>query len=74
MASTSSPKRRWVQPVRIVLVAVLSQLAGSAAIHNAAVRWPLVGAVIALAEVLAATLPASVTSEPAAPEPPGPVT
>jgi hypothetical protein len=60
-----------VQPLRIVLVAVLTQLAGSETIHNAALRWPAVGIAIALAEVLAAALPASVTSEPADPAPPG---
>jgi hypothetical protein len=73
MASTSSPKARaWVQPLRILLVAVLTQLAGSEAIRNAAVRWPVVGAAIALAEVLASGLSVRVTSEPVAPSwPPG---
>lgn len=68
MASMSSPKPRpWMQPLRILVVAVLTQLAGSAVIHNAAVRWPAVGAAIALAEVLVAALPASVTSDSAPP-------
>lgn len=68
-------KGRWVPPLRIALVAVLSQVAGSEVIHNAAARYPLIGVTIALVEVLVAALPASVTSEPAdAPRPPGPAT
>lgn len=76
MASTSPPKARaWVQPLRIVVVAVLAQLAGSETIHSAAVRWPAVGVVLALVEAIVVALPASVTSEPATgPEPPGPTT
>lgn len=72
----SALRGRWVQPLRIVLVGVLAQIAGSEAVHNAAARYPLVAAVIGLAEFLVAVLPAQVTSEPAdsAPKPPGPAT
>lgn len=72
MASTSSPNRPWVQPLRVALVAVVTQIAGSEVIHNAAARYPLVAAALGLVELLVATLPVFVTSEPAAaPEPPG---
>jgi hypothetical protein len=66
---------KWVQPLRIALVAVLTQVAGSVTIHNAAARYPVVAATIALAELLVAVLPVSVTSEPAdPPKPPGAAT
>lgn len=73
MASTSSPKARgWVQPLRIALVAILSQIAGSETIHNAAARIPAVAVTLAVVEILVAVLPVSVTSEPAdPPKPPG---
>lgn len=64
MASTSPPKvRSWVQPLRIALVAILSQIAGSETIHNAAARVPAVAVTLAVVEILVAVLPVSVTSE-----------
>lgn len=76
MASTSSPSRPWVQPLRVALVAILTQLAASETLRTAAARIPAVGVAMALVEVAVVVLPAvlapSVTSEPAAaPEPPG---
>lgn len=69
-------KGRWVQPLRVALVAVLTQLAASETLRTAAARIPAVGVAMALVEVAVVVLPAllgvSVTSESAdAPQPPG---
>lgn len=68
-------KARWVPALRVLLVALAAQPAVAAIVSSTAVRWPLVGAVIAAVEAMAAGLSVRVTSEPAdAPKPPGPTT
>lgn len=69
--------RRWVPVVRVLLVALLAQPAVSALLSSSAERYPAVAVIVAAVEGLvgvAATLAPTVTSEPAAPKPPGSAT